>query len=465
MIVLKQESPFDEIFAAQNIAIIGASNNPTKLGFSLVRNLLAQGKTVFPINPNIKDVLKIEAYPSVTAVPEPISLAVIIISPQQILKAIEECGAKGIKYVLIVSEGFRETGAEGALLQDQLKNLLAEYNIRALGPNTMGIYDTSAPLFLSFIDMRLLKAGSVSISSQTGILAGALLQYINLTKHIGINKVIDLGNKIDLDHVDVLDYLREDTKTTVIGMHMEGIADGQKLAEALKKTTLQKPVIILKGGVMEETKRVVASHTGSIAGDAKIFDSIVKNAGAIRVNDFEEFIDVIKGFAYMHPPEGNRIAIITGSGGAGVVTIDNLLQNGLTLAKLSPETIETLQNYIPEPGKILNPIDIWPSAIQQGLNIVYGQTISLLDADPNVDATIALLFRVEDFKYDPKVVIKAAKTCTKPVFFAIQGHACTQMRDQFESNGLPTYSFGERIARVLGHMWTYRKFQVSSKNL
>ena len=459
----KQVSPFEEMFTAQNIAIIGASNNPTKLGFALVKNLLEQEKNVFPINPNIKDVLKIKAYPSVTEVPEPITLAVIIISPQQILNAIKECGSKGIKYVLIVSEGFRETGAEGALLQEQLKDLLVQYNIRALGPNTMGIYDTSTPLFLSFIDMRLLKPGSVSISSQTGILAGALLQYINLTKHIGVNKVIDLGNKIDLDHVDVLDYLRDDEKTAVIGMHMEGIADGQKLAKALRETTSKKPVIILKGGVMEETKRVVASHTGSIAGDARIFDSLIKNTGAVRVYDFEEFIDVIKGFAYMPPPQGNRIAVITGSGGAGVITIDSLLRSGLTLAKLSPDTIEALYKYIPEPGKILNPIDIWPSAIQQGLNIVYGQTISLLDADSNVDAIIALLFKVEDFKYDPKAVIKAAKDCTKPIFFAIQGHATTQMRDEFENNGLPTYSFGERIARVLGHMWTYKKFQLSSK--
>ncbi len=458
------KSPFEEIFAAQNIAIIGASNNPTKLGFALVRNLLAQGKNVFPINPNIKEVLKIKAYPSVTAVPDSLTLAVIIISPQQILNAVEECGAKGIKYVLIVSEGFREIGAEGAFLQDQLKNALVKHNIRALGPNTMGIYDTYSPLLLSFIDMRLLKSGPVSISSQTGILAGALLQYINLTKHIGISKVIDLGNKIDLDHVDVLDYLREDEKTAVIGMHIEGIADGQKLAAALKKTTAKKPVVILKGGVMEETKRVVASHTGSIAGDAKIFDSITKNAGAIRVNDFEEFIDVLKGFAYMPPPKGNKIAIITGSGGAGVVTIDSLLRNGLTLATLLPETVEALLKFIPEPGKILNPIDIWPSAIQQGLNVVYGQTISLLDADPNVDAIIALLFKVEDFKYDPKAVIKAAKNCTKPVFFAVQGHASTQMRDEFENNGLPTYSFGERIARVLGHMWSYNKFHLPSKS-
>ena len=166
----------------------------------------------------------------------------------------------------------------------------------------------------------------------------------------------------------------------------------------------------------------------------------------------------------MSPPNGNRIAVITGSGGAGVITIYNLLRSGLALAKLSPETIEALYKYIPEPGKILNPIDIWPSAIQQGLNIVYGQTISLLDADPNVDAIIALLFKVEDFKYDPKAVIKAAKDCMKPIFFAIQGHASNQMRDQFESNGLPTYSFGERIARVLGHMWNYKKFQLSSKS-
>jgi acyl-CoA synthetase (NDP forming) len=126
--------------------------------------------------------------------------------------------------------------------------------------------------------------------------------------------------------------------------------------------------------------------------------------------------------------------------------------------------MRALQDFIPEPGKILNPIDIWPSAIQQGLNIVYGKTIALLDADPNVDAIIALLFKVEDFKYDPKAVIEAAKNCKKPIFFAVQGHASTPMRDAFENNGLPTYSFGERIARVLGHMWGYRKYQLASKS-
>lgn len=460
-----QISCFEEIFNANTIAVIGASQDPNKLGYKIVENLVAQQRKVYPINPSITHVLNLKAYASVKDVPEPITLAILIISPKRILQAITDCGIKGIKYAIIISEGFQETGPEGAQLQETLKKLLDKYKIRAIGPNTMGIHDTVTPFTASFLDsMRNLKPGSVSISSQTGILAGALLQYLNLTKNIGIARVIDLGNKIDLDHGDVLEFFMNDKNTKVIGMHIEGVSNGQKFAQRLKEASLRKPVVILKGGVMDETKRIVASHTGSIAGDEKIFDSLVRKSGAIRVIDFPEFADVLKGFSYMPCPEGNEVAIITGSGGAAVITIDALLRNGLKLAKLSKNTIEEIRRFIPEEGKIQNPIDIWPSAVRYGIDTLFARMIALLNDDPNVKAIITLLFKVEDFSYDFDPIIQAALSCSKPIFFAIQGTDTENIRNTFESKGLPTFSYGEKITRILYYMWNYKKFLKNSRN-
>jgi acyl-CoA synthetase (NDP forming) len=459
--VSSQRSPavleFQEIFNATAIAVIGASSNPKKLGYHIVRNLVAQGKTVFPINPNITEVLNLKTYPSVTNVTHPISVAVIIVSPKFILEVIKDCGEKGVKYLIIVTEGFRETGPDGAQLQDAMKNLIQKHHMRAVGPNTMGFHDVHTHFSTCFLDVSDLKPGGVSISSQTGVLAGAFLKNINLSQNIGISKVIDLGNMIDLDHGDVLEFLLADPTTQIIAMHMEGISDGAKFTRALTRAAAKKPVIIVKGGVMPETRRVVSSHTGSIAGDDKIFDGMLKKAGAIRVDNFAEFVDVIKGFSFMPPPKGNRVAVVSGSGGTAVITIDALLKSGLELATLSERTIAALKEFIPEHGKVLNPVDVWPAGVQYGLATIYSEVISILKDDPNVDALVILLFRIRDFRYDPQAIIDAAKNCSKPIFFATIGHIIHEIRDPLEAQGLPTYPYGEQIAKVLGYMWNYRK--------
>ncbi|MFX1293701.1 MAG: acetate--CoA ligase family protein [Promethearchaeota archaeon] len=455
--------PFNKIFNSKKIAVIGATQDPNKLGYRIVKNLLKQKKTVYPVNPNIDQVFNMKAYPSVKDVPDSISLAVIIVAPKYILNVVKDCGVKGVNHIVIIAEGFKETGPEGAHLQEELKKLLQEYNIRAIGPNTMGFHDTYSRFSTCFLDVSDLKPGKVSISSQTGALAGAFLKFINLTNNIGINKVIDLGNMIDLDHSDVLEFLMYDTKTEIIAMHMEGISDGQKFSQALIRAAAKKPVIILKGGVMPETHRVVASHTGSIAGDDKIFDGILKKAGAIRVENFEEFVDVIKGFSFMDPPKGNKFAIISGSGGIAVITIDTFLKSGLKLAKLSDHTLESLKKYIPEQGKIQNPIDIWPAGVKFGLATINAEVISILNSDSNVDIIVVLLFRIRDFQYDPTPIIEVAKKCKKPIFFGTIGHIVNEMRKEFERNGLPTYRYGKKIAKVLSYMWNYNRVRIKEK--
>ncbi len=451
-------SPFKTIFDSQSIAVIGASDNPNKLGFRIVRNLIKQGKTVYPINPHISTLLDKKVYPTVKDVSEDISLAVIILSPKLILDIVDDCGAKGIKYIVIVAEGFRETGPDGAKLQEDLKNKLRRYEIRAIGPNTMGFHDVYNNFSTCFLDVSDLKPGKVAISSQTGVLAGAFLKYINLSENVGISKVIDLGNMIDLNHADVLEFLMNDEKTEIIAMHIEGLDDGQRFSSVLSKVTAKKPVIIVKGGVMPETKRVVESHTGSLVGDTKIFRSMVKKAGAVLVENFEEFVDVIKGFNFMAPPKGDRVAIISGSGGTAVITIDSLMKNGLQLAKFSDHTLLALKKYIPEQGKILNPVDIWPAGVQHGLSTIYSEVISILNGDPQVDIIIALLFRIRDFRYDPTPIIEKANACVKSVFFATMGHIMPEICGEIEESGIPTYAYGVKIAKVLNYMWEYRKF-------
>ncbi|TFG04589.1 MAG: hypothetical protein EU536_04345 [Promethearchaeota archaeon] len=448
-------SAFHDMFNAQNIAVIGASENPSKLGFRIVQNLITQKKVVFPVNPHVSTT---QVYPSVKDVPEKVDLAVIIVPPSVILEIIDECAIKGIRCVAIITEGFRETGPEGAELQEKLKQKLQQYDIRAIGPNTMGFHDVFTSFSICFLDVSDLQPGKVSISSQTGVLAGAFLKYINLSEHIGVNKVIDLGNMIDLDHADVLEFLLTDEKTQVIALHMEGLGDGPHFSRTLAQVTPHKPVIIVKGGVMPETRRVVESHTGSLVGDSLLFEKILKQAGALQVANFEEFVNLIKGFCFMPPPKGNKVALISGSGGTAVITIDALLKNGLHLAQFSENTLQQLKKFIPEHGKIQNPVDIWPAGVTFGLPQIYAETISILDQDPNVDVIITLLFRIRDFQYDPTPIIEAAKHCLKPIFFATMGHIVFEMRNELERNGFPTYTYGSQIARVLGSMWQYQQF-------
>jgi len=320
----------------------------------------------------------------------------------------------------------------------------------------MGFHDVHNKFSTCFLDVSDLKPGKVAISSQTGVLAGAFLKYINLSENVGISKVIDLGNMIDLNHSDVLEFLMADEKTEIIAMHIEGLDDGQRFSQVLHRVASKKPVIIVKGGMMPETKRVVQSHTGSLVGDLNIFKGIVQTAGAVLVENFEEFVDVIKGFNFMDPPKGDKVAVISGSGGTAVITIDSLIKNGLKLAELSDQTHEALQKFIPEQGKILNPVDIWPAGVQYGLARIYSEVISILSEDPLVDIIVVLLFRIRDFRYDPKTIIEAAKKSKKPIFFATMGHIMTEICGEIEESGIPTYKYGVRIAKVLKYMRAYR---------
>ncbi|MHA1301395.1 MAG: acetate--CoA ligase family protein [Candidatus Helarchaeota archaeon] len=454
---------FKEILDSKNIAIIGASNNPMKLGFQLVHKFLNTNRKIFPIHPKEKKILGFKVYNSVSNIPETINLAIIIVPPSAVPQVIKECGIKGVKYIIINSEGFGEAGDKGAKLNEEIKHLLKTYNIRAIGPNTMGMVDATHNFSTTFVDMSIIKPGNVSICCQTGILTGALLHYINLTKNIGISKSIDLGNKIDLDHADVLDYYAEDTTTKVIMMYIEGIANGPKFLKSLKNIATKKPVIIVKGGATNTTQNLVKSHTGSVAGSINMFDNIIRQAGAIRVNTFEEMIEVAKGFSFMQPPNGNKFAVITGSGGAAVSTVDAGVRNGLKLAKLSKSTIDELTELIGDKYKSKNPIDIWPAGFKVGIARIFSKTISLLEQDENVDGIIPLLFNVKDFRYNPNGIINTCKNCKKPILCAIQGHDVQKLRNKFEKNNIPTFSFGEKAAFVLSQMWQYRKIQ-ESKN-
>ncbi|MHA1380219.1 MAG: acetate--CoA ligase family protein [Candidatus Helarchaeota archaeon] len=448
---------FEHIFNAKNIALIGASKDPIKLGFQMLHKFIKSDRNILPIHPTEKEILGLKVYPSVLEINEDIDFALIIIPPKVVPSVIEECGKKGIKSVIINSEGFGEAGNEGAKFKEEIKRHLKTYNMHAIGPNTMGIIDTHNNFSTTFVDMSILKPGNISVCCQTGILTGALLHYMNLTKNVGISKSIDLGNKIDLDHADVLDYLSEDKTTEVIIMYIEGISNGKKFLESLKNTTSKKPVIILKGGATNETQKLVKSHTGSIAGSINMFDNLVKQAGAIRVNTFEELIEVAKGFSYAPLPKGNNFAIITGSGGASVSTADAGVRNGLKLATFSESTINNLVTLIGDTYKSSNPVDIWPAGLKHGLAKIFSKAISIVEHDENVDAVIPLLFHVKDFRYNPNEIINVCKNSKKPILCAIQGHNVEKLRRKFEENKISTYSFGEKAAFVLSKMWEHKK--------
>ena len=307
------------------------------LGYGAIKNMLDfgfQGK-LYPVNPSGGDVLGLKAYSSIDELSGSIDLAIVITPPQTVPAIIEQCAQKGIKAAVIVSENFAEAGDGGTQLQQQLVDITNRTGIRIIGPNTVGVFNlanglVTIPYMIGYKDIR---KGGIAYCSQTGI-AAAQCQPLG-DRAYPISKMCDFGNKCDVNEVDLLNYLSDDPDTRVVVMHLEDVKDGRSFIDAARSIASHKPLFILKPGRSEAGARASASHTGSLAVSDRIYDSAMKQVGAIRVNTWQEYWDIPKVFAYQPLPMGNRIAIVSHSGGAGVIAADAAVEAGLVMANFS----------------------------------------------------------------------------------------------------------------------------------
>ena len=383
----------DAFFNPESVAIVGATNNPLKMNFRLLENLvnLKYDGLIYPVNPHAKEILGIKAFARLKDIPGNVDLVVSAVPVQHTMDVVTECKEIGAKQLVIVSGGFSEGGESGRALHEQLALFVKENGIRTLGPNTLSPVNTVNNFAISFNPIRKLSRGGLSFAFQSGFYE----PIINwLFSHLGINKMLDMGNKLDINEVDALEYFERDPDTEILAMHIESIrGHGRGFYKQLRSIAQKKPVIILKSGRTPSGSKAAASHTGSLAGENDaVLDGIIRQAGAVRARNLEEFFDFAKAFHFLNLPKGNRIAIITLSGGEGVMATDASEIYGLELAEISNSTCNKLQNIFPPWEIPTNPFDAGVCMEFHISNLMkFFSVLSSLPADEDTDCAIMQL--------------------------------------------------------------------------
>ncbi len=455
-------------FEPRSIAVIGSLREALFGGYVVVKSLVNSGYKgrIYPVNPGCKDILGIRAYPSIKEVDGEIDAALIMINARGVARVLKECGEKGIKAVTVVSDGFAERNGEGARLQQEILQIARQTGIRIIGPNTAGVVNTAngynpCPYEAGYY---ALKPGPVAISSQTGMTNPQAFPYPDF--NIGVSKICDFGNKCDLDECDLLLYLEKDPATKVASMYVESVRDGKRFLETARKVTKHKPVCILKSGRTREGARASASHTGSMAVDDRIFDSLCRQAGILRLHKWHELFDVPKIFAHQPLPRGNRVGIVSYTGGVGVLATDEGAKYGLEVATLTSGTGALLEEMFPGLGK--TPVDIGPMApaVPDFLTAFPG-ILEAVIGDDQVDALLMVIW-ADPTGNNTEAYLEAydrlSRAHQKPVATWIYGPELSMARDlanRLEAMGYPVFSDPETAVKALGLAFRYSQVKVS----
>ncbi|MEM3568642.1 MAG: CoA-binding protein [Candidatus Jordarchaeales archaeon] len=394
------KSSIDLFFNPKSVVVVGSMGSPFFGARVVAFNMRKFGfkGQIYLVNPKYKSVDGFDVYPNVRSVPGEVDLAVIITSAEAVSGVIDDCGEKGVEAAVVVADGFAERGAKGAALQKRMVETARRWGIRVLGPNTIGVLDAWSGVITNpyYIDYDSVRRGPVALVAQTGIIGPQAMSFCDM--RLPLSKVCDLGNKCDVDESDILEYLGDDPGTKVIAMHLEDVKDGRRFMRVARKVTAEKPVIVLKPGKTEESARAVQSHTGAMAGNYAVYESAMKQAGILLVDTFQELLSIPKIFAYQPLPRGNRLGIVTITGGGGVMAIDAASRMGLRLAKLSRESIEKLASI--HPSMASHPVDVGPAfPVSDDPRKLYKGSWSIVLNDENVDAAFITLYATRWFPH------------------------------------------------------------------
>ncbi len=450
-------------FEPRSIAVFGSMREPQGEGLTVIRNMLNFGfaGSIYPISRSATQASGLKAYPTVNDVDGPIDLAIVVTPPTTVLPIINECGQKGIKAAIVATEGFAETGRDGATLQRHLVETARRYGMRLLGPNTLGVLSTDYGLVTAPYSMGHNKppSGGITYCSQTGFLTFG----VHPVKDIGypISKICDFGNKCDVNELDLLPYLADDPSTNVICMHLEDIKNGQRFMEVARQAVARKPVLILKPGRTEAGARAASSHTGSLAGDDQVHENAFRQAGVIRLRTWREFWDIPKALSLQPLPKGNRIAIVTATGGAGVMLSDAAAEFGLVPATFAAATRSQLGKLSPRLGN--NPVDVGPMmSVREFPFSVYEDVVPAILSDPNVDCLTAVCHLGPPILKVFTGLAPLISKIGKPVTVLGYGIDLPEMQEsvrQMESMGLPTYLDLETSVKALGVSAAYSRIR------
>ncbi len=451
----KRGEDWRRLFEPRSVAVIGASSVPGKPGYDVIRNILANQYEggLHLVNPKGGDILGRQAHRTIADLPEGIDLGIIIVSADKSPQAVRECTAKGIRHFVMAAGGFAEYDEGGAEIQRELVNLIREKNLHVLGPNTSGNVSTPHKFTSTFFPLGKIRGGNISYIAQTGNFATHTMKYILSGEHFGVARVIGLGNAIDTDECDALEYLEKDPETRSVLMYLEHVRRPQRLQEIAQRVTLKKPVVMLKGGSTEAGKKAAVAHTASMALEDHLVDGMLRQAGIVRISEYTQLVHVGKALAMTALPKGNRVGFLAPSGAMLVVLSDLCIRLGLEVPALQPEGLQRLQEISPPFILMRNPVDIWASATTRGIEYGYREGMEVLLKDPNIDAVVPILLLTRDTGIPPYdfIVELTEKYKEKPILVTFSGEAecMRECKAYLEPLGIPTFAEIEQPFHVL----------------
>ena len=441
------------LFNPESVAVIGASSKPGKIGHSILQNLLEAGfkGPVYPVNPKASSILGLEVVSNVSELPRNIDLAIITIPRNLVISSIEMLGERGAKSAIVITAGFKEVGGKGYYLEQELVETAQKNGMAVLGPNCLGMINTHSLVNASFASGQPDK-GNIAFFSQSGALCVAILDWA-IGDNIGFSKFISLGNKAVLNEADMISYLGKDKKTDVILGYLENVSNGEKFVREAINHSNEKPIIILKSGTTEAGAKAASSHTGAIAGSDQAYSSAFLKSGIIRAHNVESLFNLARAFATQPLPRGPSLAIVTNSGGPGIMAADACEKSSLSMARISSSSIEKMKEFLPSYASLYNPIDI----IGDAGAARYLQTMETVIEDRNVNSLLVLLTPTSSAAAEIEEIcngiVKIAKITEKPVFACFMGKRIISRGIKILMKGnIPCYSFPEPAISCIEQM-------------
>ncbi|MFW5931079.1 MAG: acetate--CoA ligase family protein [Desulfosalsimonas sp.] len=447
----------DAIFSPRSVAVLGASSTPGKVGHDIFANIL-RGEytgTLYPVNPNARSILCVRCYESITAIPDSVDMAMIILPPKLALQAVQECVEKGVKGIVIVSAGFKEVGGQGAEIEDEISRICRGAEIPLIGPNCLGVINPHPDVRLNASFSTHLPAhGNISFTSQSGALCTAVLDFA-MSRGYGFSKFISIGNKADIDEFDLLQYFHRDEQTHVIMAYMEELRMRDGFIDEIKNITSSKrptPILVIKSGKTASGARAASSHTGSLAGSEAVYNAIFSETGMLRVDTVDELFDYAGAFSANRLPTGNRAAIITNAGGPGIIATDMTEVSGLKLAQFSSETDAALRRHLPPTANFSNPVDVIGDAPSKR----YEHALEAVITDEGVDCVLMILTpqSMTDAVGTARAIVKTYQNTEKPIVCCFMGVVDVSAGVEYlQQHHVPVYGFPENAARALGKLY------------
>lgn len=446
----------DKIFNPRRIAVIGASNRENSVGAKLLRNLIGVGYkgVVYPVNPFRPTVQGITAYPNIKRIPRQVDLAIVATPAHTVPQIIEECGTTGVSGVIIVSAGFKEAGEEGKALENQILEHKNRYNMRIIGPNSLGVMRPTIKLNASFAN-KTANLGKIAFISQSAALCASVLDWAS-EAHVGFSAVVSVGSMLDVDFGDLIDYFGTDIQTTSIVLYVESIKNARKFMSAARGFARAKPIVVMKAGRFRESAKAALCHTGAMCGEDAVYDAAFRRAGVVRVEAIDDLFNCAEALAMQPNPKGPRLTIITNAGGPGIMATDFLIAKGGKLSQLSNATTQALSDVLPSYCSILNPIDVLEEATADR----FKKVMEICFEDPNSDGF--LIVYTPQGAANPvetaRIIVELSRQTNKPILTSLMGEdGCWKARRILRKKGIPAFTTPEQAVSTFMYMHSYTK--------